>query len=241
MMKNVIPYNPYHDKSIAENGVVVAENFSQWFGQSQVRHESGVPLVMYHGSPVFDNGMGDLHEFDRLWTVQNLRGRESSIDNVGCWFSSNPSEDGGAGMYSSSQGVIYPVYLSIQNPYITTFDMLVRRMHQLNGDHDKADQGIGKGDVHNLRWWLRESGRDGIKIVHDPRSARGSTEFLKQDAWIALMPNQIKSAVGNSGLYLTDSYSLTDKNADRTLLQAHQARSAIEQMVGAINQKVMAC
>lgn len=193
------------------NHGVVCDNFAKWFGQSQVVHDDGRPKMVYHATPVFDNGMGVLNEFDRLWTVHNLRGRESSIDNVGSWFSSQASEDGGAGMYCGPQGVIYPVYLAIANPYVTTFARLVRRMHQLNGDYDKAEKLNGKGDVHNLRVWLRETGRDGIKIIHDADRASVSSEFLKQDAWIPLQATQIKSAVGNSGLFDPHSSDFADR------------------------------
>jgi len=177
----------------------VTESFAAWFaGSKAVDAATGLPLTLYHGTPVFDNGMGTVTEFDRLWTVRNLRGRRPSIDNVGVWFSTNASDDGGAGMYAGPSGAIYPTYLSIANPHVTTFAELLRRMHHLNGDlrEAQAPNPSSRGEVDNLRLWLRDSGWDGIKIVHDPLRQWASTEFLKQDAWIALEPSQIKSAIG---------------------------------------------
>lgn len=195
----------------APDGSLASDNFIKWFGQSKVVDDQGAPKVMYHGTPVFDNGMGDLHEFDRMWTVHNLRGRESSIDNIGTWFSSIP-DDNGAGKYSGTQGVIYPVYLAISNPHVTTFDRLVRLMHNANGNYElaMAKTSPSKGDVHNLRVWLRNAGYDGIQIQHDTSRANISTEFEMQDAWIPLQATQIKSAIGNSGLFQSDSSLITD-------------------------------
>lgn len=198
----------------APDGSLISENFSHWFGESIVQ-KMGTPQVMYHGTPVFDNGMGDLREFDRLWTVHNLPGRETSIDNVGSWFTSNPSAESGAQMYSSDQGVIYPVYLSISKPYVTTFDLLLRRMHILNRDFAKADSPnrVMKGDVDNLRYWLRDAGMDGIRLIHHPSIGDHSTEFKNQEVWIPLQANQIKSAIGNSGVFDPDSMTLDDAHA----------------------------
>ena len=201
----------------APDGSLVSENFSRWFSESAVQ-KMGLPQVMYHGTSVFENGMGDLNEFDRLWTVHNLPGREAGIDNVGSWFTNNPGAEGGAQMYSSSQGVIYPVYLSISKPYVTTFDLLVRRMHHLNGEYSKADapHRVMKGDVDNLRYWLRNCGMDGIRLIHDPSRGDYSTEFVSQDVWIPLQANQIKSAIGNSGVFDPDSTTLDDAHAWRS-------------------------
>lgn len=180
-------------------------NFRAWFARSQAVASDGMPLTLYHGTPqhVMADGtvLGDVTEFDRLFTVHNLRGRLASIDNVGSWFSNNPSDDGGAGMYASGVGAIYPVHLSIQNPFVTTFAQLVRRMHELNGDNEqlKSRHMNGRGDPSNLRTWLRDSGYDGIKVVHDPKSQ--STEFAKQDGWIALHAHQVKSSIGNGGQF----------------------------------------
>lgn len=207
-----------YGQASAPDGSLACDNFIKWFGQSQVVDDQGAPKVMYHGTPVFDNGMGDLHEFDRMWTVHNLRGRDSSIDNIGSWFSSIP-DDNGAGKYSGGQGVIYPVFLAISNPHITTFDRLVRLMHNANGDYEMAmaKSSPSKGDVHNLRVWLRNAGYDGIRIQHDTSRSNISMEFEIQDAWIPLQATQIKSAIGNSGLFQSDSSLIAD---NQSLLRA---------------------
>lgn len=173
--------------------------FKKWFGDSKVVDKDGNPMVVYHGTIVRPDtgdvkGMGDILAFDRMFTTQF---RRPSIDNVGSFFSTNPSE-GGAQMYSGTGegAAIYPVYLSIKNPYTTTFETMLRRARMLENGVDDGRK-IGAKEVEALRKFLKESGKDGIHIKADPKSA----EFKDQDVWIALEPEQIKSATGNRGTF----------------------------------------
>lgn len=172
------------------------DHFDAWFRNSKVRGDDGKPLVVYHGTTPWEHegrSLGDIVAFDRMASVNIVR-RAHSIDTVGSWFSTNPGK-GGAEMYGRA---IYPVHLSIQNPQETTFHLMLRRARLL---HNGVDDGrrVGQAEVAAYRTWLKECGKDGIKIVHDAGSH--STEFADQDAWIALEPEQIKSAIGNVGLY----------------------------------------
>lgn len=183
-----------------------SQAFIRWFGESVVT-ETGLagapPKMVYHGTIVQPDSarvknMGNIFVFDRLFTTQF---RRPSVDTMGCWFSTNPSRDG-AGMYAgeNSGSVIYPVYLSICNPQVTTFDLMLRRARKL---HNGVDDGrmIGQNEVNAYRYWLQETGRDGLRIRHDDCAPNGSTEFQHQDAWVALSPEQIKSAIGNRGMF----------------------------------------
>lgn len=172
------------------------DHFDAWFRNSKVRGDDGKPLVVYHGTTPWEHegrSLGDIFTFDRMASVNIVR-RAHSIDTVGSWFSTNPGK-GGAEMYGRA---IYPVHLSIQNPQETTFHLMLCRARLL---HNGVDDGrrVGQAEVAAYRTWLKECGKDGIKIVHDTGSH--STEFAHQDAWIALEPEQIKSAIGNVGLY----------------------------------------
>jgi len=174
--------------------------FKRWFGDSKVVDENGEPMVVYHGTFVRQMGdgtdMGDITAFDRMFST---RFRRPSIDTVGSWFSTNPGE-GGAEMYSGKdQGAaIYPVYLSIKNPQITTFQLMTSRARKLQNGKDDG-RPIGAEEVEAYRAWLKSMGKDGIKI--EASGNEGSTEFDNQVAWIALEPTQIKSATGNIGTF----------------------------------------
>jgi N12 class adenine-specific DNA methylase len=164
-------------------------SFWKWAGDTKVVDAEGKPLVVYHGTNK------DFSEFDRLWTVKNL-GRRIGPDSMGSWFSTNPSQDGGAGMYGDT---IMPVYLSIKNPVEWTFAELMEALDDKLPKGAKHKPGIA--EVEALREELAYYKYDGIKITHDKARERESTEFLKQDAWVVLEPTQIKSATGNTGAY----------------------------------------
>jgi GNAT superfamily N-acetyltransferase len=173
--------------------------FKKFFGDSKVVDADGNPMVVYHGTIVRPDtegvkGMGDILAFDRMFTTQF---RRPSIDTVGSFFSTNPGE-GGAQMYSGTGegAAVYPVYLSIKNPYTTTFETMLRRARMMENGVDDGRK-IGAKEVEALRKFLKEAGKDGIHIKADPKSA----EFKDQDVWIALEPEQIKSATGNIGTF----------------------------------------
>lgn len=173
-------------------------NFWSWFQGSRAVDGLGRPLVLFHGTYPWETedgrSLGNVFSFDRLASVNIVR-RAHSIDTVGVWFSSNPGA-GGAEMYGTT---IYPVYLDIKTPHETTFSLLLRRARLLANGNDDGRM-VGQAEVEALRRWLKAIGKDGIKIVHDPAD-RSSTEFVRQDAWIALEPEQIKSAIGNDGSF----------------------------------------
>lgn len=179
---------------------ILSAAFKKWFGDSKVVDSEGKPLVVYHGTvvrPMRDGQMmGDIAAFDRMITTKF---RQPSIDTVGSWFSTNPGE-GGAGMYAGTGegSAIYPAYLSIKNPQVTTFQLMASRARKLQNGKDDG-RPIGAKEVEAYRSWLKSMGKDGIKI--EGSGNEGSTEFDNQVAWIALEPSQIKSATGNIGTY----------------------------------------
>jgi hypothetical protein len=188
------------DGRLIENTPEKLRNFWRFFGDSKVVDEQGEPIVVYHGTMLRESpkapGMGDIKAFDRLFSTKV---RAPSIDTVGSWFSTNAGE-GGAEMYSGkgAGSAIYPAYLSIKNPHQTTFRMMMRRARMLANGKDDGRQ-IGAPEVEAYRKWLKSMDKDGIHLVDDPDS--DSTEFRNQEAWIALEPEQIKSATGNIGTY----------------------------------------
>lgn len=142
--------------------------FKAWFGDSKVVNEDGTPMVMYHGT-----SRGGFTEFDRNKT---LEWRSPSMDTVGSWFSNNPSEDGGAGMYAAGgESTIYPVHLSIQKPKVySTFQDFLRHMHKAAG-RPMPESAQGRGSTEELRAELKADGYDGIEFEQT------ANESLMQD------------------------------------------------------------
>ena len=196
-------------------------NFWRAFAGSKAIDGEGRPIVGYHGTSVrtLRDGktvMGDIESFDRMFTTNF---RQPSIDTVGSWFSSNPGDDGAlmyAGGGRAEGSVIYPAFLAIENPHETTFHLMLRRARLLANGKDDGRM-IGEAEVNAYRKWLKDIGKDGIKIVHDERAENGSTEFKNQTAWIALEPTQIKSAIGNRGDFDIDNADIRYSKDGRIL------------------------
>ncbi|CAB4137661.1 hypothetical protein UFOVP326_49 [uncultured Caudovirales phage] len=182
---------------------------------SKVVDAAGKPLRVFHGTSVWEHQgktLGDFRAFDRLASV-NVVGRPPSMDTVGSWFSTLPGGEGGtsASSYAGKGGVVYPAYLSIKNPWrppgrtsAEAFNAFLAKMHETAG-RPMPKSRAGLGDTEALRAWLKSKGYDGI--VFGPYGDGG--EFGAQQAWVALEPTQIKSAVGNAGTYDPENPDMT--------------------------------
>lgn len=222
---------PWNDDGRAANGSAVRENFVNWFDCSQVVDEKREPLVVYHGTlksfPAF--GIGD----------------------VGFHFGSVEQAESRLGVLTQGLAVegenIIPVYLSIKNPLRMPDagswdceDTVANRLGDLLVDDDGLHAKYEKAretlpESANMRDLFEAMGYDGI-VYANSDEAEGAG-----DSWIAFRATQVKSAVGNSGLYLQDNPSLADEGYEIVLLHAHQAKIAIEQMTGKSSQKVALC
>ena len=82
-----------------------------------------------------------------------------------------------------------------------------------------------------LRKDLQVAGFDGLTYINevegDGRGRTGRKANPDNLTWVAFEGSQIKSALANSGLYLKDSASMTDHQADRALRLAARARACI--------------
>src|SRR5690606_34162011 len=124
---------------ITERGSSVAPKgnaFDGWFNGSQAANPDGTPKVMYHTTMEWEQDgrkLGDFDVFDRNASV-SIVGRKESRDTVGSWFSDEPGKDG-SDMYSSDQhAAVYPVYLSIKNPWRPrSWDQLLTVFHRVAG------------------------------------------------------------------------------------------------------------
>jgi predicted GNAT family acetyltransferase len=152
--------------------------FKRWFGDSKVVDESGRPMVMYHGT--------ERAEFDVFNRLKSTEWRQPSMDTVGSWFSNNPSQKDGAGLYGST---LMPVYLSIKNPKkYRMFNDFLRDMHRAAG-RPMPENAPGRGSTEELRAELKSQGYDGIEfeqtdngsLMQDIRDMQDSVERAKQE------------------------------------------------------------
>lgn len=176
-------------------------NFKKLFTGTKVIDKKGKPLRMYHGTASKEDfttfavdKRGYTYGEGAYFTPETSRASEYSKKNR-----SGDSYPEGAR--------VYPTYLNIKNPYITSSDAGVNdigiKMFNKNQEEyfriakkiaEKkrytGPNAVSPTEVGN--YWLREQGYDGIfKKWSDD-------EIIEA---VAFYPNQIKSAIGNSGAF----------------------------------------
>lgn len=193
---------------------VETPEFKAWFGDSKIVDAEGRPVVMYHGT------RSDIAGFDPARLGEST-GADSA--GLGFFFTNKVSGERHGWMASGAEvwaagrdgsyaggGNVVPAYLAVRNPYEAT----------------AADMGRAHSDsaaAAALRSRLESQGFDGIKF----RDA--------DEEWvIAFRPEQIKSAIGNTGRFDAASGSLTDSPF---ATWAEQIRAAIEEMRAAADKE----
>jgi hypothetical protein len=185
------------------------QNFKNWFGDSKVVNKDGQPLVVYHGTNKTQNGEA-FHIFDTYASNYGLMGQ-------GAYFTENPEV---ASSYTKkgtgSSPSVYPVYLSIKNPIDMDADANVEEwkkafpdieLYHENGTSNEdwmraaeeslVDQDLPKWEgAEAMQDGLRSMGYDGITHIG---GGRVKTDSINHRVWIAFDPEQIKSAIGNTG------------------------------------------
>lgn len=155
----------------SEEGI---RNFWRWFGDSKVVDAEGRPIVVYHAT------QSDFNEF-------KTRKIGTSVDfgTLGSGFYFTTSAEN-ANNYASNLNTntgkqsgesIMPVYLKINNPYDA------QRLREVSGDSKKESENFTNKN--------KKKGHDGAKF-----------EWRSDFVWyVAFNPNQIKSAIGNTGTF----------------------------------------
>lgn len=203
-------YNPLQDPSIAANGEQVSQNFSTWFSGSKITSSSGEPLVVYHGTA------SDFNSFEL-----GHSNFEASATSLGHFFTSDIAL---ANTYATHEFVtpdgagaqVLPVFLNIQSPKVEKQSVLAL----IEGEWSEDETADYLEDLQAL-------GHDGIVF-----KGAGPTEYVVFSA------TQIKSALGNSGLFLPNSSSLDDQAEALILKSANEAKETIERMVPSNARKV---
>ncbi len=212
---------PHRDLSIAANGQTVAENFKQWMGNSRVR------TVVYHAT----NNAFDSVDIDRsdlgahFGNLEQMKNLESRLEHRS-W---NSTADG---------MLVMPVWLRLENPLrlkdVGSFhaDAIALQLEKkgilAKGESKRivkeceADWRQRKTHDPILRQKIIDAGYDGV-VYKNEHEGGG-------DSFIAFDPRQVKSAIGNSGLFLRDSASLTDTQEALQLGLAKKALGALSKI-----------
>jgi hypothetical protein len=213
----------------APDGSLVKNNFFSWFGNSVIYSENSGPLKLYHSTK------SDFKEF-----------RESS--DIGYHFGTSDQAAFRAEKQNNDRTM--SVYLSINNPLempdLGDWDFWkITEDGMPNAFYEKRDGSLGvafkqvdieyvakelseKSNITAGWEWLRNyfesKGYDGIKYANVGES---EDEAAGDYSYIAFRPEQIKSAIGNSGAFNRSDPDLTDTKAI-LLANAITARLSID-------------
>ena len=183
------------------------QQFKRWFGNSKVVNEDGTPKIVYHGS-------------NKLFTIFSRGNKTSQAPKGVHFFTDNEDVAYSYTAYKNkvnldissytvtypvdrniveqriTRGVIYPVYLSMKNPYVVDFQ----------GRHWGSK--VKGMDINEISIYAKENGYDGIiakNIIDQGDIGNVNYEIgntLKPSTdYIVFNPAQIKSATDNIGTF----------------------------------------
>lgn len=157
------------DSRVKNSGLLKqSETFRKWFDGSKLADDQGNPVVLYHGArPHVDITEFELpNEFDGIYFTPDPLYAHG--------FTSELFAD------DTTEGAIYPVYLSIRKPYVVVADP----------EEEEWESFVYRG-LNRLE--LIEQGYDGAMLIER------SSGIIDQVQ--AYYPHQIKSASGNAGTF----------------------------------------
>lgn len=223
------------DESPAPNDKPIKENFAKWFRKSKVVEKDGSPKMVFHGTT------SDISAFDL--TKGNAKLYSGATENA-IFFTDNPHNASGyAGRRTSMTGLsatyseganVVPAYLSIQ------------RALRVSAKGETWDYVTYKGEAYStpeLVDMAQRAGYDGLIVARtiDSRDSGITAEehLAKKPSttYVVFSPEQIKSAVGNSGLYLRDGSSLTDTEQLPALKNAMRAQAELVDLLQPVVQQ----
>lgn len=189
------------EQEIAPVRDVDLPTFRNWFGDSKVVDEKGAPLVVYHGTT------SDVESFN----IKDLSGANFGDKSEGLAFFTNKRNDhpDSASDYTEPGmpgGNVIPAYVSLKNPLVVLADGEYSTVFKFDKNHAA------------IRQAMKDGGHDGVIVKYGDG---GSDEMLV----LATKPEQVKSAIGNSGKFDPNSPSLTDplKPGERSPREANNA------------------
>lgn len=188
---------------------VRAANFKEWFGDSKVVDEAGAPLVMYHGTAA------DFSTFSlQRSAAEGTVGRAvylSPSPNYAARFAEGAATGSNASASVMSVFVSARRVLDLMRDEVTAADVAALKKAGALPDTFSAE---GATLTHAQLYKFMVD-RIGTQAVGDAYKSAGwdavrFSEAFGGDAVAVFRPEQVKSAIGNSGRFDPNSASLTD-------------------------------
>lgn len=144
-------------KEWEEKGVE-SSYFKKWFGDSKVVDEDGKPLVVYHGSEE------NFNIFDR----EKLGAKSMDIMSY-LGFHFTPNKEMAERLFVRADADIMPVYLNIQNPYITKESEIVKEALLFAKKNNKIPSKVNLDKILKMPYFSQD-GKSIINILSDDAS-----------------------------------------------------------------------
>lgn len=181
--------------------VIAKPAFKKWFGDSKVTSGKDSPQIVYHGT----DANFDVFDKDKLGGATN-----HPSAGLGFFFTEEPSVAAlfNGGVDASNFPIRWrnktgaqtlPVYLKIDKPFELSADKWRDIVSRGGADGEPQFQVNSRKYIADQRALLEKQGFDGVHIKGDPKYQDSMREEYGWDQWVAFKPEQIKSAIGNSG------------------------------------------
>ena len=196
---------------------IQSPEFQRWFGNSKVIDAQGNPLVVYKGMYPYDYRQETKDDPGPAVDVIDRPSEFPSFDDdSGIKIAGFFGDAETASKFASNfnRGSVFPVYLSIQNPYII--------------------------DAHGKSAGLFQFGKEGKPFRDAIRSGKYDGAIIRNTRdegtiYVALRPNQIKSAISNTGRFDPDhpsiGESLIEVLAGLSQMKAVDLNESIDQLL----------
>lgn len=185
LYKSLLSETKDREQAFIEKAKTYSQSFKSWFQDSKAIDENGEPLVLFHGTDTsFDTFQYDL---------DGSHGRHL-VHNPKSFFFTDTHEKA----FKYKQSIVMPVYLSIQNPGISS---VKDGKYKTIKEYTDRENEIIKDEKYDSAIFVR----------YDKEGDNHGT--IPTTQWVAKYPNQIKS-INNNGEFSTFSNIYKSKQAN---------------------------
>lgn len=210
----VVPAAPRDVAFQTRNAQIESPAFKNWFGDSKVVDAEGKPLVVYKGMYPYDwtsSNKEPVTSIGRTTEFPAFNRGEPGVKIAG-FFGDIKTANRFAGVLN--EGAIYPVFLSLKQPYIIDAEGKMAGTIQFGTSGQEFRDAIRSGKY------------DGV-IIRNTKD--------EGTIFIALKPEQIKSAIANRGTFDPTNADIALQTAERRAAQLPAEASKAQNFIGVVN------
>ncbi len=193
--------------------------FKKWFGDSKVVDETGKPLVVYHGS---ENSF-DTFDRERLGT--------KSFDIMSyLGFHFTPNKEMAERLFVKADTNVMPVYLKIENPYVTSESNIVKEALLFAQKNGKIPSNVKLNKILQMPYFSQQE-KSIITVLSDDASKiyYGETPFIDYKDITNDYLNYLKEQGYDGIKYINEIEWADEKRYDYIVFNPEQIKSVSNQ------------